>query len=752
MAISPRLILASDVHCSIPSVVSGESATLTCYFTENIQQGRREFLVLHYLTNVTFKEIIYCHWFTSDENSDKPECRPKPGYEYGELDNTTFTLKIPAATEENVGKYQCQQLPSDSTRTKSCHLTLKDTVTLPLFIAVPVGVVAFLICVAVVVCVWYFRRRRRNVSTVDIETNSQQREQTKEDGEHTQPLIPRNEASQCDIASGETETNPTSSTSPSQPSATGALSTESAASPSTNGSTAGEDTVKLPLLIAVPVGVLAFLISAVFWRRRNVSTVDIETNSQQREQTKEDGEHTQPLIPRNEASQPDLVSGETETNPTSSTSPSQPSATRALSTESAASPSTNGSTAREDTVKLPLLIAVPVGVLAFLISAVFWRRRNVSTVDIETNSQQREQTKEDGEHTQPLIPRNEASQPDLASGETETNPTSSTSPSQPSATRALSTESAASPSTNGSTAGEDSSQVDSEQNANHQAYDQALKALQETGAVIIAGPERCGKTTLAQDLLNHFIEEGYSTETRLRDLTKWNPNARDLDKKCVFIFDEVFKAGDKTISQHTWVHWFRILRERHCPLVIIVQTSETKEEDVQAFSFLRNIPVVFAVGEKTKDSASKTMTEKEGKPRREVWHTTVDPSGKVGRTARGVKAYKEGEKWEEHKLDLVIFNLQENIGRGPEADENSVKKLLKAAGVSDSEVREVTCVTRLGEKKDWPPRPVKITVKTIETKLHIIEYARNSTTKVHIHPYTTERKIEKQRALFGRSG
>ncbi|KAK7473411.1 hypothetical protein BaRGS_00035338 [Batillaria attramentaria] len=414
----------------------------------------------------------------------------------------------------------------------------------------------------------------------------------------------------------------------------------------------------------------------------------------------------------------------------------------------------------KDTVKLPLLIAVPVGVVVVVVligvPVVVWRfcrgSGDVSTLDIVTHSQQKVQTEKDREQTQPLVPRNEASQCDIASGETETNPTSLTSPSQGSATTALSTDSAASPSTNGPTAGEDSSQVDSEQNGKDQLYDQALKALQQTGAVIIAGPEKCGKTTLGQELLHHFRDERYSTETRLRDPLKWMSYVRDPDKKYAFLFDDVFKAGDKTILRNTWELCFGKLRERQCPLVIIVQTSERKEEDVQAFSFLRNIPVVFAVGEKTKDSASKTMTEKEDQPRREVWHTTVDPSGKVGRTARGVKTYKGGENTKEHKLDLVIFNLHENIGRGPEADETSVKRLLKAVGVSDSEVREVTCITRLGEKKDWPPRPVKITVETLERKRNIIDSVRRSTTKVHIHPYTTERKIEKQRALFGRSG
>ncbi|KAK7495453.1 hypothetical protein BaRGS_00013392, partial [Batillaria attramentaria] len=124
-------------------------------------------------------------------------------------------------------------------------------------------------------------------------------------------------------------------------------------------------------------------------------------------------------------------------------------------------------------------------------------------------------------------------------------------------------------------------------------YDRALNALQRKNAVVLVGPEKCGKTTISRRLLQHYANKGYIRINVARPI-KWWTLDKDPDTKYVVFLDEAIQTNDAVRSREMWSRCFDDFRKRQCPAVVTVQSTETNENELRAslFSFLKDVPVV----------------------------------------------------------------------------------------------------------------------------------------------------------------
>ncbi|KAK7476855.1 hypothetical protein BaRGS_00031937 [Batillaria attramentaria] len=111
------------------------------------------------------------------------------------------------------------------------------------------------------------------------------------------------------------------------------------------------------------------------------------------------------------------------------------------------------------------------------------------------------------------------------------------------------------------------------------------KLVEETGAIVILGPERCGKSTLGHDLVAKFAEKGFCP-LALDHPNQWLEKKQD-DKKHIVLLDEcpMDESSMEALSS---------MRRDQCYIISINKSDDVNSEQGKAGlpSFLKTAPVV----------------------------------------------------------------------------------------------------------------------------------------------------------------
>ncbi|KAK7476859.1 hypothetical protein BaRGS_00031941 [Batillaria attramentaria] len=101
-------------------------------------------------------------------------------------------------------------------------------------------------------------------------------------------------------------------------------------------------------------------------------------------------------------------------------------------------------------------------------------------------------------------------------------------------------------------------------------YNRAVQLLEKTRAVVITGPEKCGKSALGIHVFNYFMGKGL-VPLALGELSQWQEKKQD-DKDHVVLLDEfkIDKQSAKTLSS--------MLLDEHCYIIFIVQSDAMNRE------------------------------------------------------------------------------------------------------------------------------------------------------------------------------
>ncbi|XP_025111901.1 uncharacterized protein LOC112574806 [Pomacea canaliculata] len=93
------------ITCDAPSVIPGNSTSIVCHFLEDINQTRRNFFVSFYKGDKKEEavNVLACLWVL-----EETRCFVWPGYKYDGRISQEISLKIPRASANQVGRYECQ--------------------------------------------------------------------------------------------------------------------------------------------------------------------------------------------------------------------------------------------------------------------------------------------------------------------------------------------------------------------------------------------------------------------------------------------------------------------------------------------------------------------------------------------------------------------------------------------------------------------------------------------------------------------
>ncbi|KAK7443155.1 hypothetical protein BaRGS_00040475 [Batillaria attramentaria] len=128
-------------------------------------------------------------------------------------------------------------------------------------------------------------------------------------------------------------------------------------------------------------------------------------------------------------------------------------------------------------------------------------------------------------------------------------------------------------------------------------YDKAINhLLKEQGVVVIMGPEKCGKTTIARALQRYFRKEDY-IPLDVNEVDDWQ-HYRSSTEKHIVLLDEVFTTGDTLPEERTWKPVFESMKEHHCLIIVIIKTETNVENNLP--KCLEGFPKVFAANDNLK--------------------------------------------------------------------------------------------------------------------------------------------------------
>lgn len=126
-AVSVRLTGAA-ISCEAPAVKNGDAATLTCDFKENVNQVKKNVKVQYHpadkptLSPDLMVTVADCYW----TNSQDFKCSMHDGYRFLGINGALATVQILKASQEHVGKYTCEVVPSDPENIQPCRFELRD--------------------------------------------------------------------------------------------------------------------------------------------------------------------------------------------------------------------------------------------------------------------------------------------------------------------------------------------------------------------------------------------------------------------------------------------------------------------------------------------------------------------------------------------------------------------------------------------------------------------------------------------------
>ncbi|KAK7477984.1 hypothetical protein BaRGS_00030742 [Batillaria attramentaria] len=109
-------------HCQDITAVHGESAAITCFFSEQVSPEEPFAIVKHPLNGSDGQEFVV-RFFDG-------EPKTKPGYSYKNHTGHNQTVEIPVVDKQFEGKYQCQYIynspTDDEQRPSSCVLQVQE--------------------------------------------------------------------------------------------------------------------------------------------------------------------------------------------------------------------------------------------------------------------------------------------------------------------------------------------------------------------------------------------------------------------------------------------------------------------------------------------------------------------------------------------------------------------------------------------------------------------------------------------------
>ncbi|XP_025112295.1 uncharacterized protein LOC112575023 isoform X3 [Pomacea canaliculata] len=89
--------------CDAPSVSRGSPAWLSCYFSENVGESKRDFNIYHVSSQDSKESVLNCTW-----SQDSLTCHTASDYQFDRKVTNTATMKIPKVSASHTGTYSCQ--------------------------------------------------------------------------------------------------------------------------------------------------------------------------------------------------------------------------------------------------------------------------------------------------------------------------------------------------------------------------------------------------------------------------------------------------------------------------------------------------------------------------------------------------------------------------------------------------------------------------------------------------------------------
>ncbi|XP_025112361.1 uncharacterized protein LOC112575050 isoform X1 [Pomacea canaliculata] len=157
--------------CSVTEERSEPSATLTCYFKEDISKTQVNFTVYRH-SGAHKQNVAGCWW-----EKGQRQCQVANGYQLTSNQSQVIKIMILEVTKETAGNYSCWHPASPSVQTETCIIHVREKVgpqdldVLMIGLIVGLVVTAILILVAIVILLIY--RRRRELKTKDKAENEE---------------------------------------------------------------------------------------------------------------------------------------------------------------------------------------------------------------------------------------------------------------------------------------------------------------------------------------------------------------------------------------------------------------------------------------------------------------------------------------------------------------------------------------------------------------------------------------------------
>ncbi|KAK7473731.1 hypothetical protein BaRGS_00035006, partial [Batillaria attramentaria] len=129
----------------------------------------------------------------------------------------------------------------------------------------------------------------------------------------------------------------------------------------------------------------------------------------------------------------------------------------------------------------------------------------------------------------------------------------------------------------------------------HDTFDKALNMLREEGAVIIVGPEKCGKTTIGRALQRFFRDKRYTPLDLVRP-NSWN-HCKRIAEKLVVLLDEIFRPDETVEDMASWSSVFKFMKQRRCLIIVIIKANTRRSVQHNLPSFMEDFPKVFAAND-----------------------------------------------------------------------------------------------------------------------------------------------------------
>ncbi|KAK7473526.1 hypothetical protein BaRGS_00035243, partial [Batillaria attramentaria] len=118
----------AKTSCEIPAVFEGDPANLTCIFNEDVSVTKRNIKIVkcgHDTAGCdpdTIQNVLDCHWL----DADNIHCDLKHGFELIGQVGARAVVRIIRATQNHIGRYMCEVVPSDPSQIKPCEFYLKE--------------------------------------------------------------------------------------------------------------------------------------------------------------------------------------------------------------------------------------------------------------------------------------------------------------------------------------------------------------------------------------------------------------------------------------------------------------------------------------------------------------------------------------------------------------------------------------------------------------------------------------------------